>query len=93
MHAHTMARSVSLSDTAFANLRREKRAGESDSDVVNRLIRTAHRRQKDPRRFVEHVKRLEPAFGADEFDAMRERMRQADIARMEYLGRLRRGEA
>lgn len=47
-----MVKPVSLSDPAFAALRREKRPGESDSDVVLRLIRNLHENQKDPLAFL-----------------------------------------
>lgn len=47
-----MVRPVSLSDEAFARLRREKKPGESDSDVVLRLASEAQRARKDPDAFV-----------------------------------------
>lgn len=49
-----MVKPVSLSDPAFAALRNEKRAGESDSDVVLRLIEEARRTRKDPLRFARY---------------------------------------
>ena len=47
-----MVRPVSLSDPAFAALRKEKRAGESDSDVVLRLIREVRAAKRDPLKFL-----------------------------------------
>lgn len=47
-----MVKPVSLSDPAFAALRREKRPGESDSDVVLRLIKSLHENEKDPLAFL-----------------------------------------
>ena len=47
-----MVKPVSLSDPAFAALRKEKRLGESDSDVVLRLVQEAHRSRKDPLSFI-----------------------------------------
>ena len=47
-----MVKPVSLSDPAFAALRKEKRPGESDSDVVLRLIKSLHENQKDPLAFL-----------------------------------------
>lgn len=49
-----MVKPVSLSDPAFAALRREKRPGESDSDVVLRLIDEARRARKDPWKFARY---------------------------------------
>lgn len=47
-----MVKPVSLSDPAFAALREEKRPGESDSDVVLRLVKVARAHRKDPWHFV-----------------------------------------
>lgn len=49
-----MVKPVSLSDPAFAALRKEKRPDESDSDVVLRLLAEARRARKDPRRFLRY---------------------------------------
>lgn len=49
-----MVKPVSLSDPAFAALRKEKRAGESDSDVVLRLLEEVRRVRKDPRKFARY---------------------------------------
>lgn len=75
MHTY-MVRPVSLSDPAFAALRREKRPGESDSDVVLRLVRQARAAERDPRRFL----KLRPkrALPAAEHEAMLARMGAAD---------------
>ncbi len=70
-----MVRPVSLSDPAFSSLRKEKREGESDSDVVLRLIHEARGQRKNPEIFLrwrpkrwltpeEHLKLIE------EFDAL-----------------------
>lgn len=75
-----MARSVSLSDEAFAILRREKRAHESDSDVVIRLQKEARRKEKDPLSFLR--KTPLPGLPDAEYGAFREKMRSADIAKM-----------
>lgn len=71
-----MARTTSLSDEAFAALRAEKREGESDSDVVLRLLREARTGGKDPYHFIESDAEL--AFPPEEFDRYREKMREAD---------------
>lgn len=71
-----MARSTTLSDDAFRALRREKREGESDSDVVLRLIRAARQAQGDPKRFLRS--RVSFAFGEAEYRAIRARMQEAD---------------
>jgi len=68
-----MARSVSLSDEAFAVLRRDKQEGESDSDVVLRLHRTAHRKEKDPMAFFRNPPKadLTPEQHLEFIDKMR----------------------
>lgn len=71
-----MVRPVSLSDPAFAALRREKRATESDSDVVLRLVREAKARRKDPRAFLRYAAR--PVSSWDDLERDAERMRRAD---------------
>lgn len=71
-----MVRPVSLSDPAFAALRAEKRPGESDSDVVLRLVRQARAAARDPRKFLKF--RPKRALGADEHEAMIHRMDEAD---------------
>ena len=58
-----MVKPVSLSDPAFAALRKEKRPGESDSDVVLRLVREAHGARRDPLSFIDgapHADMMEP---------------------------------
>jgi predicted CopG family antitoxin len=74
-----MARSVSLSDEAFAALRREKRPHESDSDVVLRLQRAAHARQRDPLSFFRRPPRAE--ISPAEHEQFIERMDEADRER------------
>jgi predicted CopG family antitoxin len=71
-----MARTTSLSDEAFEALRAEKREGESDSDVVLRLLREARTGGKDPFHFMESD--LEMGFSREEFDRFRDKMREAD---------------
>lgn len=71
-----MVRPVSLSDPAFAALRKEKRATESDSDVVLRLVREARARRKDPRSFLRHP--VHPLASWDDVERDAERMRRAD---------------
>ena len=78
-----MARSVSLSDEAFAILRREKRTNESDSDVVIRLQREARRKEKDPMLFFRRAPHLE--ITPEQFEEFREKMRAADIAKAKRL--------
>lgn len=75
-----MARSVSLSDEAFAVLRREKQAHESDSDVVLRLSREARAKARDPMSFFRNPPQAE--LSPDEYDEMREKMRDADRRKM-----------
>ena len=70
-----MARSVSLSDSAFAALRAEKRQGESDSDVVVRLRDEARQKRKDPARFFDF--NLEPAADDAMLDVWRKKMDEA----------------
>lgn len=75
MHTY-MVRPVSLSDPAFAALRREKRAGESDSDTVLRLVRQARAAQRDPRRFLRY--RPVRALALESHEAAVRRMSEAD---------------
>ncbi|HWG92148.1 MAG TPA: antitoxin VapB family protein [Candidatus Thermoplasmatota archaeon] len=71
-----MVKPVSLSDPAFAALREEKRPGESDSDVVLRLIREAKARRKDPLKWLRH--REKPATAWEDHERFLEKMRKAD---------------
>lgn len=73
-----MVKPVSLSDPAFAALRKEKGANESDSDVVLRLIREARAKRKDPMSFV---RSSSPSDGWDakEFAQFRKKMNEADV--------------
>lgn len=57
-----MVRPVSLSEPAFAALRAEKRASESDSDVVLRLAREARAGRRDPRSFLKYRPRRPVPF-------------------------------
>ncbi len=75
-----MARSTSLSDQAFRALRSQKREGESDSDVVLRLVRETNRKEKDPLAFFRHPP--EPAWSKDQQEQIRLKMQEADIRRM-----------
>ena len=70
-----MVRPVSLSEPAFAALRKEKQVTESDSDVVLRLIQMARVRRKDPMGFVQ--RRAPPVAWGAFTDALR-KMDEAD---------------
>lgn len=61
-----MTKPVTLSDSAFAALRKEKKEGESDSDVVQRLIKEARGQKKDPWEFVRRSKHLKKTMTAAE---------------------------
>jgi len=61
-----MTKPVTLSDNAFAALRKEKKEGESDSDVVQRLIKEARGERKDPWHFVRVSKHLKRTISPDE---------------------------
>lgn len=71
-----MARSVSLSDEAFAALRRDKQEGESDSDVVLRLHRDAHRKAKDPMAFFRNPPK--PDWTPEQYEEFGRKMDEAD---------------
>jgi predicted CopG family antitoxin len=71
-----MVRPVSLSDPAFAALRGEKRPGESDSDVVLRLVGVARAAGRDPRRFLRF--RPKRAMTPEEHEQFLRRMDAAD---------------
>lgn len=75
-----MTKPVTLSDGAFAALRGEKKTGESDSDVVNRLIEEAHasRKKKDPWHFVRASKYLKRVIPAEEHLRLIRQWRQDD---------------
>lgn len=76
-----MSRNITLSEEAFKALREEKRAGESDSDVLLRLRRDALAAKKDPLLFL--AARHRPLGGS--WDAAEEAlgtMREADRRRM-----------
>lgn len=70
-----MVKPVSLSDPAFAALRKEKRAGESDSDVVLRLLREARAARKDPLKFLRY--RPRSSLSAAEHREFLDRMGEA----------------
>ncbi|MBI4394437.1 MAG: hypothetical protein HY556_11690 [Euryarchaeota archaeon] len=70
-----MARTTTLSDDAFAMLRREKREGESDSDVVIRLVQALHW-EKDPMKFLDTP--IEFDMSREEHLEFIRKMRQAD---------------
>ena len=73
-----MTKPVTLSDSAFAALRKEKKEGESDSDVVQRLIQAAHAGRKDPWLFVQRAKHLKRTMSAGEHQSWIREMRAAD---------------
>ena len=64
-----MAKTVQLSDTAYAHLTAEKGESESYSDVILRLTG-----QKEPMRFVGRLKVRE------DFDAIMAAMRRAEVS-------------
>lgn len=71
-----MTKPVTLSDRAFQELRREKRAGESDSKTILRLIRQARLAQRDPASFLRH--KLQRRVSADEHERLIQESREAD---------------
>lgn len=75
-----MTKPVTLSDSAFAALRREKKAGESDSDVVKRLVQEAHegRTKKDPFRLV--GAKLGPGLGREAHLRLLKEMDEHELA-------------
>lgn len=78
-----MVKPVSLSDPAFEALRDEKEEGESDSDVVLRLIREARSARKDPYHFVRSRDSRERALSLEEHEAALEEMDRADREKAE----------
>lgn len=73
-----MVKPVSLSNPAFAALREEKRPGESDSDVVLRLIQEAHSGRKDPWHFVRASRLRKRIWTPDEHLENVRKMRKID---------------
>ena len=73
-----MVKPVSLSDPAFAALRKEKRKGESDSDVVLRLLKEAQAARKDPWHFVSSRKHRKRVWTPEEHLEHIGRMKQID---------------
>ncbi|GEM_PF-3717593 len=71
-----MARTTSFSDDAFRAMREEKREGESDSDVLLRLLAEARAHRKDARRFLRSKAAF--AFPPEAFAKARAAMRRAD---------------
>lgn len=78
-----MTKPMTVSDRAFAALRKEKKKGESDSDVIMRLLEEAKGRKKDPWLWVnmkhkrsmsldEHLKMIEESREADRRDPWEE---------------------
>lgn len=93
MHIHMhMVRPVSLSDPAFAALREEKKEGESDSDVVLRLVREARSARKDPWHFVRTRKLRKRVWTPEEHLQILEKMREVDRRKAEKRWRERFGE-
>lgn len=77
-----MVKPVSLSDKAFAALRKEKREGESDSDVVLRLIRFVEAQRKDSPSFLRGTARrqmIDPEEHLRFVEAAREGDRDRDV--------------
>lgn len=77
-----MVKPVSLSDPAFAALREEKKVGESDSDVVLRLIAEVERNRKDPQAFLKMRRRVPMDLSPDAHKAFVRRLRDADQRRV-----------
>ena len=71
-----MVKPVSLSDPAFAALRKEKRTGESDSDVVLRVIAEARAKRKDPLGFLRY--RPKRTIPLDDYVEMVRRTKEAE---------------
>lgn len=69
-----MVKPVSLSDPAFAALRKEKRKGESDSDVVLRLLDEVKKTRKDLYLFLRLPRRSDEEIAAHKgfIETMRE---------------------
>lgn len=78
-----MARWVSLSDHAFAILRRERRPHESDSDAILRLYKTARRKERDPIGFFRHPPA--PELSPGEYAEVSEKMHHADRRRWDPM--------
>lgn len=76
-----MVRPVSLSDPAFAALRKEKQKGESDSDVILRLVREARGGRRDPRHFVRSRRHRTRILSPDDHLEFVARMREEDRER------------
>jgi predicted CopG family antitoxin len=72
-----MVKPVSLSDPAFDALREEKQEGESDSDVVLRLIEEARSSRKDPMHFVRTRSQRERALTIEEHEEALQKMDEA----------------
>lgn len=72
-----MVKPVSLSDPAFAALRKEKQENESDSDVVLRLIREARSARKDPYHFLRTRSQRERVLSHEQHLEAIERMDEA----------------
>jgi predicted CopG family antitoxin len=72
-----MVKPVSLSDPAFEALREEKQEGESDSDVVLRLIEEARSSRKDPMHFVRTRSQRERALTIEEHEEALQTMDEA----------------
>lgn len=74
-----VARTISLSEEAFRVLRAQKQSGESDSDVLLRLAREAHKKRKNPLAFFQNPPR--PSWSGEEYERVRDRARRADQER------------
>jgi len=74
-----MVKPVSLSDPAFAALRKEKKNGESDSDVVLRLIKEANSKRKDPMAFLRW--KAKPRIPWNAYEKILDEMRAAELER------------
>lgn len=80
-----MAKSLSLSDAAYAALLSARRPNESLSDVVLRLHAAAAEPKKEPKKFLEDLKRIPWAFTPEERMEHLRRSRAADRRRAKEL--------
>lgn len=87
-----MVKPVSLSDPAFEALRDEKREGESDSDVVLRLVEEARSSRKDPMHFVRKAPERERALSYEEHMEALEKMDEAGLEKTLERWEERRGD-
>lgn len=88
-----MTNRVDLSDEAFEALDRERREGESDSEVLLRLIEEARSTRKDPWHFVRSRSSRERVLDPEEHLEMIERMDAVDREKARRRWEERHGDA